>query len=43
MQAVPIATFGLGTWQIKRRQWKLDLIENLEKHTTAEPIDLPLE
>ncbi|EFN80495.1 Surfeit locus protein 1 [Harpegnathos saltator] len=41
--AVPIVTFGLGTWQIKRWRWKLNLIDNLERRTTAEPIDLPLD
>ncbi|XP_071575350.1 surfeit locus protein 1 isoform X1 [Temnothorax nylanderi] len=38
---IPIATFALGTWQIKRWRWKLDLIENLKQRTSAEPIDLP--
>ncbi|XP_032674329.1 surfeit locus protein 1 isoform X2 [Odontomachus brunneus] len=40
--AIPIVAFGLGTWQIKRWRWKLNLIDNLEQRTTAEPIDLPL-
>ncbi|KAH0955898.1 hypothetical protein HN011_006937 [Eciton burchellii] len=39
--SIPIAAFALGTWQAKRRKWKLDLIETLKKRTTAEPIDLP--
>ncbi|XP_018595993.2 surfeit locus protein 1 isoform X2 [Scleropages formosus] len=38
---IPVTTFGLGTWQIKRRQWKLQLIEDMRCLTTAEPIDLP--
>lgn len=38
---VPIATFCLGTWQVKRRKWKLELMEALHSKTTAEPIDLP--
>ncbi|CAL1683962.1 unnamed protein product [Lasius platythorax] len=42
-QSVPIATFALGTWQIKRWRWKLDLIENLRHRTAAEPIDLPID
>lgn len=42
MQAVPIVTFGLGTWQVKRWRWKLNLIDTLEQRTIAEPIDLPL-
>ncbi|KAL6430987.1 hypothetical protein ACFW04_007034 [Cataglyphis niger] len=39
--SIPIATFVLGTWQIKRWRWKLDLIKNLKYRTSAEPIDLP--
>ncbi|XP_033893793.3 surfeit locus protein 1-like [Acipenser ruthenus] len=40
---IPATTFGLGTWQVKRRQWKLQLIQELQSLTTAEPIDLPIE
>lgn len=40
---IPATTFGLGTWQVKRRQWKLELIAELAKLTTAEPIPLPLD
>ncbi|KAG5272158.1 hypothetical protein AALO_G00162280 [Alosa alosa] len=38
---IPITTFGLGSWQVRRRQWKLQLIEELRSLTTAEPIPLP--
>ncbi|XP_063067040.1 surfeit locus protein 1 [Engraulis encrasicolus] len=38
---IPITTFGLGTWQVMRRQWKLQLIEELRSLTTAEPVPLP--
>lgn len=38
---IPFTTFSLGTWQVKRRQWKLKLIEDLHMLTTAEPIPLP--
>ena len=38
---IPIATFGLGTWQIFRLQWKLNLIEKLETKTKKSPIDVP--
>lgn len=40
---IPISTFGLGTWQVKRRQWKLQLISDLRSLTTAEPIPLPID
>lgn len=40
---IPITTFSLGTWQVKRRQWKLQLIDELRRLTTAEPIPLPLD
>ncbi|XP_076454598.1 surfeit locus protein 1-like [Babylonia areolata] len=39
---IPLATFCLGTWQVKRRLWKLDLIESLEKKTQSAPVPLPL-
>lgn len=38
---IPIATFALGTWQIKRWLWKLDLIKTLKHRTSAKPMDLP--
>ncbi|XP_028318174.1 surfeit locus protein 1 [Gouania willdenowi] len=38
---IPATTFGLGTWQVKRRQWKMGLIDDLTRLTTAEPIPLP--
>ncbi|XP_025990232.1 surfeit locus protein 1 isoform X2 [Solenopsis invicta] len=40
-QGIPITTFILGTWQVKRLRWKLDLIEKLKQRTSAEPIELP--
>lgn len=40
---IPATTFGLGTWQVKRRQWKMQLINELTRLTTAEPIPLPLD
>lgn len=40
---IPATTFGLGTWQVKRRQWKLRLIDDLTRLTTADPIPLPLD
>lgn len=41
LMLIPVTTFGLGTWQVKRRQWKLQLIDDLTRLTTAEPIPLP--
>ncbi|PWN27132.1 hypothetical protein BDZ90DRAFT_232691 [Jaminaea rosea] len=38
---MPIFTFGLGVWQIKRLGWKLNLIEELEWKLKKEPIGLP--
>ncbi|KAF6729152.1 Surfeit locus protein 1 [Oryzias melastigma] len=40
---IPATTFGLGTWQVKRRQWKMGLINELHRLTTEEPIPLPLD
>uniref|UniRef100_A0A3P9M145 SURF1-like protein n=1 Tax=Oryzias latipes TaxID=8090 RepID=A0A3P9M145_ORYLA len=40
---IPATTFGLGTWQVKRRQWKMGLIDDLHRLTTEEPIPLPLD
>ncbi|XP_053817822.1 surfeit locus protein 1 isoform X1 [Vidua chalybeata] len=40
---VPLTTFGLGTWQVQRRKWKLDLIAQLASRITADPIPLPLD
>ncbi|XP_035209651.1 surfeit locus protein 1-like [Stegodyphus dumicola] len=39
--SVPVATFCLGTWQVKRRTWKLNLIESVKKRREIEPVDLP--
>lgn len=38
---IPVTTFFLGTWQIFRLQWKLGLLDELEKKTMASPIDMP--
>uniref|UniRef100_A0A668AXN4 SURF1-like protein n=1 Tax=Myripristis murdjan TaxID=586833 RepID=A0A668AXN4_9TELE len=40
---IPATTFGLGTWQVKRRQWKMQLIAELQSLTAAEPIPLPID
>ncbi|XP_059148174.1 surfeit locus protein 1-like [Physella acuta] len=38
---IPLTAFGLGTWQIFRREWKLGLIKELEEKMSAPPIPLP--
>jgi surfeit locus 1 family protein len=38
---IPAITFGLGVWQVKRRKWKLGLIEEMEARTQAPPVSLP--
>jgi len=38
---VPIFTFGLGCWQIKRLRWKVGLIEEVERNMKREPMVLP--
>ncbi|XP_007521575.1 surfeit locus protein 1 isoform X1 [Erinaceus europaeus] len=37
---IPVSAFGLGTWQVQRRKWKLELIAELESRVGAEPIPL---
>ncbi|XP_036344227.1 SURF1-like protein [Rhagoletis pomonella] len=38
---VPVSTFGLGCWQVKRKAWKEQLIRNLELQTKMSPVPLP--
>uniref|UniRef100_A0A8C3Q1J3 SURF1-like protein n=1 Tax=Chrysolophus pictus TaxID=9089 RepID=A0A8C3Q1J3_CHRPC len=40
---VPLTAFCLGTWQIQRRKWKLDLIAQLASRLSSEPIPLTLD
>ncbi|XP_054989164.1 surfeit locus protein 1 isoform X2 [Sorex araneus] len=40
---IPVTAFGLGTWQVRRREWKLKLIAELESRIRAEPVPLPAE
>ncbi|XP_044013762.1 surfeit locus protein 1 [Aphidius gifuensis] len=39
--AIPIISFMLGTWQVNRRKWKLNLIEDLSKRMNSPPQELP--
>ncbi|KZP25442.1 SURF1-domain-containing protein [Athelia psychrophila] len=41
MGFMPIFTFALGTWQLKRLQWKVNLIDELREKLEREPINLP--
>ena len=38
---VCLGLLALGTWQVQRRQWKLDLIERTTQRVHATPIALP--
>ena len=42
LAGIPIFTFCLGVWQIRRREWKLSLIKMLDERTQSAPIDLPI-
>lgn len=43
MLVIPVTTFGLGTWQVFRLQWKLGLIDELERKTKENPVAIPTE
>lgn len=38
---IPVTAFALGSWQVKRRKWKLNLIEQLRSRLCAQPVALP--
>lgn len=38
---IPITTFGLGCWQVKRKIWKENLIKELKEKSLTAPVDLP--
>ncbi|XP_014290515.1 surfeit locus protein 1 [Halyomorpha halys] len=40
---IPISAFFLGTWQVKRKKWKEELIEGLRNITKIPPVSLPTE
>ncbi|XP_058836936.1 SURF1-like protein [Topomyia yanbarensis] len=39
--AIPATTFGLGCWQIQRKQWKEDLIRKLESTVQMDAVPVP--
>nr|CAB3266714.1 surfeit locus protein 1-like [Phallusia mammillata] len=41
MLIIPISGFGLGTWQVYRKKWKLGLIKQLEERTSSFPRPFP--
>lgn len=43
MLSVPLATFGLGCWQVQRKQWKEGLVEQMEVQTNKPPVPFPIE
>lgn len=38
---MPIVSFGLGTWQVKRLRWKTTLISEAESKLALPPLELP--
>ena len=38
---IPFFTFALGTWQMKRLKWKIDLIDELEEKLQLPPLKFP--
>lgn len=38
---IPIFTFALGTWQVERLKWKVNLIDELQEKLSREPLMLP--
>jgi len=38
---MPFFTFALGTWQVQRLKWKVNLIDELEEKLRREPLMLP--
>ena len=38
---MPFFTFALGTWQVQRLKWKVNLIDELEEKMRREALILP--
>lgn len=39
--ALFFAFISLGTWQVQRRAWKLDLIERVNERVHSQPVAVP--
>lgn len=39
--SIPILCFALGTWQVERLKWKINLIDELEEKLQRDPLALP--
>ncbi|KAJ1523621.1 hypothetical protein ONE63_001464 [Megalurothrips usitatus] len=39
---IPVASFALGCWQVKRKAWKEDMIEHMHRRLHRNPVALPL-
>lgn len=37
---IPLTTFALGTWQVKRYYWKQDLLNSIDVRLKADPVEL---
>lgn len=42
MLIIPVTTFCLGTWQVFRLQWKVNLMADLERKIRLPPVSIPL-
>jgi surfeit locus 1 family protein len=38
---IPVLSFGLGTWQLQRLKWKINLIDELEEKLQLDALALP--
>lgn len=38
---IPVLTFALGTWQLGRLKWKINLIDELQEKLELHPLVLP--
>lgn len=39
--AIPVCSFGLGSWQVYRLQWKVQLIDSLQAKSNSTPVEIP--